>query len=345
MKLFTDSRFLVDSITQWLPRWKANGWRTSSNKPVQNQAEFQLLEEALKPMDVIFEHVPSHQGILGNEIADQLATQAIEARTSGELINRIPHQSTWTPPELIRLTQTVPDDPSSEGDIHQPEKENIRTELEKSLNKFNKSMVRRGMDPLDLTNKSLAWDHEGMNEDASRRNCISEGESDEEFLQKLEDEDPCGEYDDLAFSSRVSNYLKSLQIPAIESEPIQLTTLKESSEPENIPELPEFSKRIRPTIERKHVSFQTPTVTTYPYAHSTPYINSVPEEGNQQPEEGNQQPGTPTCRIENSSNYYPKIQTLRPEITPRRLIMTNNKKTYRLQNLKRNHILQQDSHQ
>lgn len=62
---------------------------------------------------------------------------------------------------------------------------------------------------IDLTTRSLTWDHEGMNKDVSHRNCILEGESDEEVLKELKDNDPCGDYDDDVFFSRISNFLKS----------------------------------------------------------------------------------------------------------------------------------------
>ncbi|XP_051170489.1 ribonuclease H1-like [Leptopilina boulardi] len=75
LKIFTDSRFLIDSMTKRLPRWKESDWRTSANKPVLNRVEFEKLEEALSPLDVVFEHVPSHQEIEGNEEADKLAVK------------------------------------------------------------------------------------------------------------------------------------------------------------------------------------------------------------------------------------------------------------------------------
>jgi len=37
VELVTDSQYLKQGITQYLSRWKANGWRTSNRKPVQNQ--------------------------------------------------------------------------------------------------------------------------------------------------------------------------------------------------------------------------------------------------------------------------------------------------------------------
>lgn len=86
--------------------------------------------------------MPSHQGILGNDKADQLATQAIEAATSGEILNRNYGSSIENASELVQVASAILDESSSEENVQQPEKENVRTELEKSINKFNENMNR-----------------------------------------------------------------------------------------------------------------------------------------------------------------------------------------------------------
>lgn len=43
--LYTDSRYVMDGITQWLPNWKKNNWRTSNKKsPVKNIDLWQELD-------------------------------------------------------------------------------------------------------------------------------------------------------------------------------------------------------------------------------------------------------------------------------------------------------------
>ena len=32
--IYTDSRYVMDGITRWLPRWKLNGWRTTTGLPL-----------------------------------------------------------------------------------------------------------------------------------------------------------------------------------------------------------------------------------------------------------------------------------------------------------------------
>lgn len=73
LKVNTDSKFLISCANDWMPKWKANGWKTSTNKPVINKTELLEMEQALKPLNVNWNHVNGHVGIYGNEMADQLA--------------------------------------------------------------------------------------------------------------------------------------------------------------------------------------------------------------------------------------------------------------------------------
>jgi ribonuclease HI len=45
----TDSRYVMDGATQWMKRWKANGWKTSDKKPVKNNDLWLALDEATAP--------------------------------------------------------------------------------------------------------------------------------------------------------------------------------------------------------------------------------------------------------------------------------------------------------
>uniref|UniRef100_A0A1Q3G1H8 Ribonuclease H1 n=1 Tax=Culex tarsalis TaxID=7177 RepID=A0A1Q3G1H8_CULTA len=73
----TDSKFLIDSITKWLPGWKRNAWKLSTGKPVKNQVDFEELDRELadKSIEIKWNHVDAHCGILGNERADALARE------------------------------------------------------------------------------------------------------------------------------------------------------------------------------------------------------------------------------------------------------------------------------
>ncbi|XP_043791798.1 ribonuclease H1 [Apis laboriosa] len=73
LKINTDSQFLISCINNWMPKWKRNGWKTFNNKPVINKIELLEMENALKFLNVIWNHVNGHAGIYGNEMADKLA--------------------------------------------------------------------------------------------------------------------------------------------------------------------------------------------------------------------------------------------------------------------------------
>jgi ribonuclease HI len=75
--LYTDSRYVIDGLTKWLPRWKRNGWKTTDKKPVKNGELWRALDEAASRHDVVWRWVRGHDGHLENERADALARSAI----------------------------------------------------------------------------------------------------------------------------------------------------------------------------------------------------------------------------------------------------------------------------
>lgn len=78
--LHTDSRYLLDGVTKWMKRWKANGWKTADNKPVKNEDLWRALEEAASRHDMSWRWVRSHNDHVENERADALARAAIPSR-------------------------------------------------------------------------------------------------------------------------------------------------------------------------------------------------------------------------------------------------------------------------
>ncbi len=70
--LFTDSRYVMDGITQWIKGWKQNGWLTKDKKPVKNRELWQQLE-ALNSDRVRWHWVEGHSGDPGNDRADAIA--------------------------------------------------------------------------------------------------------------------------------------------------------------------------------------------------------------------------------------------------------------------------------
>ena len=73
--LHTDSRYVMDGLTRWLPRWKANGWKTSDKKPVKNEADlWRMLDAQAQRHEIDWRWVAGHSGHVENERADHLGT-------------------------------------------------------------------------------------------------------------------------------------------------------------------------------------------------------------------------------------------------------------------------------
>jgi ribonuclease HI len=81
--LYTDSSYVKDGITQWIRKWRANGWRTANKKPVKNAELWQQLETALERHDVTWHWVKGHAGHPENERADELARMGMQPYKNG----------------------------------------------------------------------------------------------------------------------------------------------------------------------------------------------------------------------------------------------------------------------
>lgn len=77
VELFTDSEYLRDGVTEWLPRWKANGWRTKDSKPVKNDDLWRELDARCATHRVRWQWLKGHAGHPDNEHCDVLARGAI----------------------------------------------------------------------------------------------------------------------------------------------------------------------------------------------------------------------------------------------------------------------------
>ena len=76
--LTTDSRYVMQGIEQWLPKWRANGWRTADKKPVKNQDLWERLSMATGNHRVRWKWVKGHNGHAENERVDQAAREQAE---------------------------------------------------------------------------------------------------------------------------------------------------------------------------------------------------------------------------------------------------------------------------
>lgn len=74
-----DSRYVIDSVTKWMPGWKRRGWRKSDGGPVLNRDLLEGIDEALRGRNVEFSWVKGHAGHPLNEAADERANAAAKA--------------------------------------------------------------------------------------------------------------------------------------------------------------------------------------------------------------------------------------------------------------------------
>ncbi|CAJ0586926.1 unnamed protein product, partial [Mesorhabditis spiculigera] len=72
----TDSQLMINSMNDWMRKWKRNGWKTGANTSVKNKDLLVELDEKMQAVDVKFVKVAAHCGIHGNEMADRLAVNA-----------------------------------------------------------------------------------------------------------------------------------------------------------------------------------------------------------------------------------------------------------------------------
>ncbi|MCW6537471.1 ribonuclease HI [Sphingomonas lycopersici] len=76
VRLYTDSRYVMDGLTKWIHGWQRNGWKTADKKPVKNAELWQALLAAAKRHRIEWQWVKGHAGHPENERADKLASDA-----------------------------------------------------------------------------------------------------------------------------------------------------------------------------------------------------------------------------------------------------------------------------
>lgn len=85
----TDSSYLRDGITKWLPAWKARGWKTADKKPVKNRDLWERLDAACRRHEIEWHWVRGHSGHPENERADELARAVIRVQKQSARERRV----------------------------------------------------------------------------------------------------------------------------------------------------------------------------------------------------------------------------------------------------------------
>jgi len=76
--IFTDSAYVKNGITEWMKNWKKNGWKNSNKKPVKNKDLWVKLDKLCEANNVTWKWVKGHSTNEFNNLADELATNAIK---------------------------------------------------------------------------------------------------------------------------------------------------------------------------------------------------------------------------------------------------------------------------
>ena len=79
VELVSDSKYVLQGLEEWMPRWKQNGWKRKEGKtfkPVKNVELWQELDTLILKHQVKMTYVPGHAGHPENERCDQLAVEA-----------------------------------------------------------------------------------------------------------------------------------------------------------------------------------------------------------------------------------------------------------------------------
>ena len=76
IEVVSDSEYVVNGITDWLPKWMQNGWKSKSKEPVKNQPLWEALHTMTKDLKIKFSWVRGHAGDAMNERVDKLAVNA-----------------------------------------------------------------------------------------------------------------------------------------------------------------------------------------------------------------------------------------------------------------------------
>lgn len=108
VRIYTDSAYVKDGVTSWMPRWKTNGWLTGAKKPVKNIDLWQRLDAAMTPHQVEWYWVKGHAGHPENERADRLAARGVYEVSGQEVNNAPPRQKFGKPTDRRPGTSVTP---------------------------------------------------------------------------------------------------------------------------------------------------------------------------------------------------------------------------------------------
>ncbi|HVY71863.1 MAG TPA: ribonuclease HI, partial [Verrucomicrobiae bacterium] len=78
VEFYTDSKYVQNGVSQWVAKWKLNGWKTLARQPVKNEDLWRQLDSLAALHKIHWKWLKGHAGHSDNERCDQLATAAID---------------------------------------------------------------------------------------------------------------------------------------------------------------------------------------------------------------------------------------------------------------------------
>ncbi|MCF7967401.1 MAG: ribonuclease HI [Methylobacter tundripaludum] len=79
VQMNTDSKYVLQGITEWMNNWKKRGWKTASRSPVKNEDLWRRLDAAIQRHNIEWTWVKGHSGDKDNDRADALANLGIDS--------------------------------------------------------------------------------------------------------------------------------------------------------------------------------------------------------------------------------------------------------------------------
>ena len=200
-----DSRYVIDSVTKWMPGWKRRGWRKSDGGPVLNRDLLEGIDEALRGRDVEFDWVKGHAGHPLNEAADERANAAAKAYQQKQEPKRGPGFSSASDggaalagAMALEADARMPEAPAPQAAVQQasaqtassqpasalPASGQLWAEASDLLDGLDDASTgpgsRRGFDPVELTVTLTADEHARLRDRAD-----AQGVSLQEALRRL----------------------------------------------------------------------------------------------------------------------------------------------------------------
>ncbi|WP_369696167.1 ribonuclease H [Brevibacterium sandarakinum] len=110
LKVFCDSKYVINALTKWMPGWKRKGWKKADGKEVLNKDLLERLDTALSGREIEFEWVKGHNNHAMNEAADE---RARAAATAYQKNTSVPAGPGYVPAGTSESITAVPTEPSA----------------------------------------------------------------------------------------------------------------------------------------------------------------------------------------------------------------------------------------